>query len=290
MPDISYWRGVTPLLLAVAASWWVQWRSDRLDLQPPRLLALCRNPARAEWPSNEVDRRIRRSVVFLALSLAFYLGVFQPLAFFGQGLEVELDGIATWQLFWLHGVFVGLLAVWYVLGFGGVRSSLWLRQLGLATDRFRQELLLGIAFCVGAWLLVIVLLIAVSLALMAVGAETLLPQRAPPMIVWIASLSWPVRLLVSLSAGVVEESFFRGFLQPRIGILGSSALFVMAHLSYDQPFLLVGVIALSLGFAWLTRWRRSIWAAVVGHAVFDAIQLLILIPWILGQSEALGIG
>jgi membrane protease YdiL (CAAX protease family) len=82
-----------------------------------------------------------------------------------------------------------------------------------------------------------------------------------------------------LSAGVVEEVFFRGFLQPRVGIAASSALFALAHLSYEQPLMLLGILLLSVLFALLTRWRQSVWAAIAAHAVFDAIQLLVLIPW-----------
>ncbi len=45
--------------------------------------------------------------------------------------------------------------------------------------------------------------------------------------------------------------------------------------------MLVGVTLLSLVFAYIVRWRQSIWAAIVAHAVFDAIQLLFVIPWAL---------
>ena len=86
------------------------------------------------------------------------------------------------------------------------------------------------------------------------------------------------RLAVSVSAGVVEETFFRGFLQPRVGIGLSTALFTLAHLSYDQPFMLVGVALLSLIFAFLVRWRQNLWAAITAHALFDALQLLVVIP------------
>ena len=91
---------------------------------------------------------------------------------------------------------------------------------------------------------------------------------------------------------MVEERFFRGFLQPRVGIGVSTLLFVLAHLSYDQPFLLVGVSILSLVFAALVWWRQNVWPAIAAHFLFDAVQLLILIPWVLhqwpGGSKALG--
>jgi membrane protease YdiL (CAAX protease family) len=77
---------------------------------------------------------------------------------------------------------------------------------------------------------------------------------------------------------VVEEAFFRGFLQPRAGIALSTGLFVLAHAGYEQPLMLVGITLLSLLFAFLVRWRQNIWPAVVAHAVFDAVQLLIVVP------------
>jgi membrane protease YdiL (CAAX protease family) len=97
---------------------------------------------------------------------------------------------------------------------------------------------------------------------------------------------------LALSAGLVEELFFRGFLQPRVGIGVSTLLFVLAHLSYDQPFMLVGITILSLVFAGLVWWRQNVWPAVAAHFLFDAVQLLILIPWALHEwpqgAKALG--
>jgi hypothetical protein len=63
--------------------------------------------------------------------------------------------------------------------------------------------------------------------------------------------------MVSLSAGFVEEIFFRGFLQPRVGIALSTAFFVLAHVSYGQPLMLVGIALLSLIFGFLVRWRQT---------------------------------
>jgi membrane protease YdiL (CAAX protease family) len=52
--------------------------------------------------------------------------------------------------------------------------------------------------------------------------------------------------------------------------------------------MLVGIGLLSLIFAFLTRWRQNIWPAVVAHALFDAIQLLVVVPFalrLLDQGE-----
>ena len=98
------------------------------------------------------------------------------------------------------------------------------------------------------------------------------------MVTWIGGLALWTRVTVSLSAGFFEEAFFRGFLQPRVGVAVSTVFFAMAHLTYEQPFMLVGITILSLLFAWLVSWRQSVWAAVAAHAVFDLTQLVVVIP------------
>jgi membrane protease YdiL (CAAX protease family) len=97
-----------------------------------------------------------------------------------------------------------------------------------------------------------------------------------------------VRFLVSLSAGVVEESFFRGFLQPRVGILLSTACFTLAHLSYGQPFMLVGIALLSLIYGLLVKWRQNVWPAIAAHALFDGVQLLVIVPAALKMLQGTG--
>jgi membrane protease YdiL (CAAX protease family) len=119
--------------------------------------------------------------------------------------------------------------------------------------------------------------------LVAFGGENVIPHQPPDLVVWIAALPLWLRVSVALSAGVVEEVFFRGFLQPRVGIGLSTLLFVLAHLSYDQPFMLVGITVLSLFFAGLVWWRQNLWPAIAAHALFDGVQLLFLIPWALRQ-------
>ncbi|KAB2958307.1 MAG: CPBP family intramembrane metalloprotease, partial [Thermoanaerobaculia bacterium] len=156
-------------------------------------------------------------------------------------------------------------------------------QLGLAAPSRLREIGLGVVFGVGAWFVVVVGLVLVALSVTALGGEALLPQQPPPAIEWIAGQPFLLRVALALSAGVVEELFFRGLLQPRVGLLFSTALFALAHLSYDQPFVLVGVTALSVLYGLLVRWRQSLWAAITAHALFDGIQLLIVIPTVLDQ-------
>jgi membrane protease YdiL (CAAX protease family) len=150
-------------------------------------------------------------------------------------------------------------------------------QLGLLAASIRREVGIGILLGLGAWAAVLLTLLVVAVVLSAVGGEGALPKPSA-ILPWIAALPVMVRILVSLSAGFVEEIFFRGFLQPRVGITLSTAFFVLAHVSYGQPFMLLGITLLSLIFAFLVRWRQTIWPAIAAHALFDGVQLLLIIP------------
>ncbi len=150
-------------------------------------------------------------------------------------------------------------------------------QLGLVAPDVSREVLIGLLLGICAWAVVLLALLAAALVIYAIGGEKALPKPSA-IVPWIASLPVLVRLMVSLSAGFVEEIFFRGFLQPRIGIALSSGFFVLAHLSYGQPFMLLGITLLSLIYAFLVRWRQTIWPAIAAHALFDGVQLLVIIP------------
>jgi len=141
-------------------------------------------------------------------------------------------------------------------------------------------------------MMVIVAVLGLSGLIQLWGAEDLLPQTPPPFVSWVVGLPVAVRLALSLSAGVVEEVFFRGFLQPRVGLPVSSVLFVVAHMSYGQPLMLVGVALLSVFFGLLVFWRRNLWAAVAAHFAFDAIQLVVAIPLMLEflPEDGAGVG
>jgi membrane protease YdiL (CAAX protease family) len=151
-------------------------------------------------------------------------------------------------------------------------------QLGLRVPDVPHELGLGVLVGVASWFAVLLAAVVLALLLYLFGAEGAAPQKPPELVVWIAGLPLAVRILAALSAGVVEETFFRGFLQPRIGLWLSTAFFVLGHLAYGQPLLLFGITILSLIYGSLVRWRQNIWPAIAAHALFDGVQLLVVIP------------
>ena len=279
-------RDLLPAVLALAVALAVDLVSARRGLLPPKMAVgpLADGSAAALAAG-------RRSVAVAVVAMALWVGVFAPLAALGQAQELDLDRIHPAQLFLLHGLFVVALLVWAALGYGFTPGT-WMRQLGLRLRRVGRELAVGLASGMAIWAVVMAVMLAIGATLWAMGEVDLLTQEAPPLVPWIAGLPISVRVAVSLSAGVVEEIFFRGFLQPRIGVGVSTACFVLAHASYEQPLMLVGVALLSLAYAGLVRWRQSVWAAIVAHFVFDVVQLLIVVPSVvetIGDGAPLGI-
>lgn len=207
-----------------------------------------------------------------------------PLGALGSDQEIDISALTVPQLFLLHGLLIFCVVVWYVCGYlavPGVRARSeysWQAQLGFRALSVRREIGLGLVAGVGAWLLVLTVLLGIGMTIWWLGGEEMLPKEPPALIPWIAALPIGLKILVSLSAGVAEETFFRGLLQPRIGIAASTALFVLAHASYEQPLMLVGITILSLIYGLLARWRQNIWPAIAAHFLFDSIQLLVVIP------------
>lgn len=89
------------------------------------------------------------------------------------------------------------------------------------------------------------------------------------------ALTLPQAVLVSLVAAVGEELFFRGFLQPRIGLLPQAALFALAHATYLNAFEVLGTFVLALLFGWAYRRTGSLWAPVAGHAALNSLVFAI---------------
>jgi membrane protease YdiL (CAAX protease family) len=265
-------RIVGPLVLALVSATAVDQLMQARRLQPPGFA----QPG-------------RRAAALMLTAAVFYVGVFLALAQVGLPHAALPTELSAPQLFTLHAVFVAAVLGWFLLGFAGYAPAghtllaVFGRQLGLAARQPLREVGIGLGLGLLVWPAVLIVLLLVAALTFALGGEKLLPQEPPQLVVWIAGLPVALRVAVALSAGVVEELFFRGFLQPRVGIGVSTLLFVLAHLSYDQPFMLVGITLLSLFFAGLVWWRQSLWSAIAAHFLFDAAQLLFVIPWALKQ-------
>ncbi len=221
------------------------------------------------------------------LGLVLWVGVFVSVASIGEPSvvdQIDFESLSPFSLFQMHAVLVATLALFLALGYwrcGHDAVTVVLSQLGMRLrpgQTAASELGLGLGTGILLWAGVLAVMAIAGLVAGAASGFEDLPTEAPKMVLWMGGLPVLFRFMVSVSAGVVEEVFFRGFLMPRAGLVVSNVLFVLAHLSYEQPTMLLGVGLLSVAFSWLTLWRGNIWAAVIAHFLFDAIQLLVIVP------------
>ena len=75
-----------------------------------------------------------------------------------------------------------------------------------------------------------------------------------------------------------SQAFFRSFLQARTGLVLSSLLFAASHASYGLPLMLVGVFTVSTVLGAVFRATRDALPCMVAHAVFDGVQLFLILP------------
>lgn len=145
------------------------------------------------------------------------------------------------------------------------------KRLRLLINRITGlQALLGAAVTVAALLLLgTILAILEQTGLYHAEESELVPQLQ-------ALLTPAVIISVPILAAVTEEIYFRGFLQPRVGIIASSILFGLVHSGYGTILQLVAPFALGLLFAYLFQRTRTLWAPIAAHFTFDFIQFLAL--------------
>ena len=91
-------------------------------------------------------------------------------------------------------------------------------------------------------------------------------------------------ILVSCTAGIVEETMFRGYLQRQfgawlrrawLGLIASALIFGLAH-GYEGPSTMFVIFVFGAMFGVVAMWRKSLRPGMMTHAMFDAFQMLIL--------------
>lgn len=97
---------------------------------------------------------------------------------------------------------------------------------------------------------------------------------------------WQIAVL-ALASGVGEELFFRGALQPRVGLPLASLLFGLAHLVPSWPLALWSLFAASAGllFGLLFEATGNLLAPVLAHVVVNAVNL----RWLVREANDLRI-
>jgi membrane protease YdiL (CAAX protease family) len=91
----------------------------------------------------------------------------------------------------------------------------------------------------------------------------------------------------ALASGLAEEAFFRGALQPRVGLVIATALFAAAHYVPRPGLRAWSLFALAAGFVFgaLFEWTGDLLAPAVAHAVVNGLNL----RWLAARTEREGL-
>jgi membrane protease YdiL (CAAX protease family) len=79
---------------------------------------------------------------------------------------------------------------------------------------------------------------------------------------------------VVLVASFVEEVFFRGFLQRRIGILAATFIFAYFHIVYGSFFEIIGAFMLGLILGKEYQLTRNLFAPVLSHTLYNLVVVV----------------
>jgi membrane protease YdiL (CAAX protease family) len=225
-------------------------------------------------------------------ALALALSMLVPMQLFvmlGLGLEQlaagmveqaatsgEAGGSSLIAAAWAQNIATLLLSF---LGVGWlIRRSLRqsLERLAISAISGRQ-LLIGIGSGVGL-LLVTAGVVSVGQLLGADSSdvEALSEQLYGPFFQSLAGI-----LTVGLAAGLGEEAFFRGALQPRFGRFLTALLFALLHGNYGLSIVTLAIFAVGYLLGVL-RDRTNTTTAMIAHAVYNMIQAGV--AWLVGQG------
>jgi membrane protease YdiL (CAAX protease family) len=184
----------------------------------------------------------------------------------------DLSTLRISHLFLIQGILAAFLAGWWLLA---GRPPLK-RFLALESSHPGAEAAAGVALGLIGWTLTIVV---AGVAAVLLGVLDVHQQRAiPPLVGWLAGRPGIERVLIVVSAMTLEEFHFRAFLQRRLGAVPASILFLLAHAGYGEPFVLVGLLAITSVLAVAFARTGSVVAPMLAHGTFDAVQLFIFLP------------
>jgi len=222
-------------------------------------------------------RRLVAAALFVAI---LTLAVFLPVASYGGVGELSLAELTVPDMLVGHVILIVFLASWWVLR-GDITMA---RFLHLSSDDLGAKITQGLAAGCNGWIITIVVMIT-AVTLFGGTSGPADATKVPEVMPWIAKLPFLNKLAIVVAAMTIEEAFFRGFLQPRVGLLTSSLLFALGHFSYGMPFMIVGVLTISLVIGRTFAQRGDLLPCMLAHGVFDAVQIFVVLPYAVEMLE-----
>jgi len=209
--------------------------------------------------------------LLLALSVVAVIGYFSV---HGQGAVHQPHR----SVFYLTTIAWEWILVVYV--YWGLRlRGKFIRNIAGQSWKSAADFLVDVAIACGFWIAAIFVLSLVAHAAgsrgMSQAAHLLAPQGLFESLLWIA---------LAVTAGICEETIFRGYLQRQfvawtrsapIGVLLSAALFGAGHIYQGaRATVVIGVYGLMFGI--LAEARQNLRPGIITHAWHDAITGLVI--------------
>lgn len=197
-------------------------------------------------------------------------------------------GAGQWVMFWgVQDIPKGIphLSLWEVASQGAIEALMALIGIGWLVRRGWKDALRRLGFGgmkAWYWVLAAAAISAVYSLNLAYGVTMYLvdPQKVKEIEEINRALLGGVytpwgALTLGVSAGIGEEMVFRGALQPRLGIVLTSFLFMLAHTQYalSPGVVLIFLIGVVLG---LLRRYANLTVAIVAHAGYDALAVMLI--------------
>jgi membrane protease YdiL (CAAX protease family) len=166
--------------------------------------------------------------------------------------------------------FVGLAAVFYV--------TLFFAAVVLSTLRGQGALAMGdsalFGLCAGVLTACGTVALGVLLYRLLPALRKISDELAPRLV---DGAKRGDLVLVSVFSGIGEEAFFRGALQPALGLVATSVLFGALHVGPDRRYLVWTLWAVGAGFLFglLYEWTGGLLAPMTAHVLHNAVTLLL---------------
>jgi len=125
--------------------------------------------------------------------------------------------------------------------------------------------------------LAMLLLVAMVLGILTTqfnGDSGVLDEKEDPTVQILGGVTVATAILFSLGAGIGEETLFRGAMQPRFGIILTSAIFAALHIQYFNPLQMGSLFIIGLVFGY-ERKKLDTTACMITHSLYD---MMLLVP------------
>lgn len=165
--------------------------------------------------------------------------------------------------------------IWFGLRLEGVPFSTLFGEMSTKIPKILRDLGIALVFLVVANIVLSLLGYLLRVAKISEGVKQLLPHTAPEIAVY---------LFVALTAGICEETIFRGYLQRQFtaitksgaaGALIQGIVFGLAHAYQGWKMILI-IAVYGCIFGALVLWRRSLRPGIIAHFLQDSVSGIFL--------------